>query len=138
MTDDVDVDVDDSEDQKPTSEERRFAQYDLANPEMWRMFEQFTFELINNGRTRHGVNGVLHRIRWETTVAARDGTPFKVNNNWAPYYARKFHAMYPQYEGFFSMRRSRADEEDFDALVETQEAEATEEQPAPANKESAP
>lgn len=98
------------------TEERRFAAFDMANPGMWELFEKFTFELIANGKTRYGVGGVIHRIRWETDMATRDGTPFKVNSNWAPYYSRKFHAKYPQYDGFFSMRQSRADEEDFGAL----------------------
>ena len=32
-----------------------------------------------------------------------DGTTqFKINNNYAPYYSRRFMKMYPQHDGFFA------------------------------------
>lgn len=89
----------------------RFDQFDNDNPKVWELFQRFTFELINKGRKRYSSDGVLHRIRWETALTTDDQT-YKLNNNWSPYYARKFHKTYPQHAGFFATRPSRADVEE--------------------------
>ncbi len=88
----------------------KFVQFDNDNPKVWEMFVRFTFELINKGRNRHSARDVIHRIRWETALRT-DDQAFKVNDHWSPCYARKFHAAYPQYKGFFALRPSRADQE---------------------------
>jgi hypothetical protein len=90
--------------------EARFAEFDAANPDVWRLFERFTLELIRRGFEHYSSDAVLHRVRWETAVSAKDGT-FKIDNNWTPYFARKFHSHYPQYAGFFRTRLSKFDAE---------------------------
>jgi hypothetical protein len=88
----------------------RFAAVDAANPQMWALFERFTFEMIRRGFRHYSARAVIHRVRWETAVPLVDGTSeFKINNNWSPFYARKFHQLYPQHDGFFRNRISRAD-----------------------------
>lgn len=89
---------------------KKFYQFDKDNPKVWELFVRFTFELIAKGRQRYSARGVFHRIRWETALTTSDQL-YKLNNNWSPCYARKFHTIYPEYEGFFSLRISRADEE---------------------------
>lgn len=89
--------------------DRRFAEYDAENPDIWRLFVRFAFEAIRAGHQHYSADAVLHRVRWETSVAARGGD-FKCNNNWTAYYARKFHRLYPQHKGFFRLRASKADE----------------------------
>jgi hypothetical protein len=86
----------------------RFAAMDAENPEVWRLFEQFTFYMIHRGFKHYGSDAVLNRVRWETASALDDGTAFKINNNWSAYYARKFHRMHPEHEGFFRCRVLRA------------------------------
>lgn len=88
----------------------RFDQFDKDNPRVWELFQRFTFELISKGKNRYSSDGVLHRIRWETALTTNDPV-YKLNNNWSPYYARKFHKVYPQHDGFFALRVSRADQE---------------------------
>lgn len=91
-----------------STEERRFAEYDLAHPETWQWFVAFAREKIAEGYSHFSADAVLHRVRWET--AASDWTDeYKCNNNYSAYYARKFHAHYPEHDGFFRLRRSRAD-----------------------------
>jgi hypothetical protein len=88
----------------------RFAEVDAANPEIWRLFVHFTFEMVRRGFRRYSSDAVLHRVRWETASALDDDTSFKICNNWTPFYARKFHKVYPHLEGFFITRASIADE----------------------------
>ena len=95
----------------PPDKERKFAEFDAANPEIWRKFEFFTFELINAGRRQHSARDVIHRIRWDTALRADDGSGFGVNDHWSPYYARKFHRLHPQYGRFFETRRAKADQD---------------------------
>jgi hypothetical protein len=87
----------------------RFAEIDAANPEVWRLFERFTFELIRRGFGHYSADAVLHRVRWETASALEDGCTFKINNNWSAFYARKFHDRHPKHDGFFRLRASMAD-----------------------------
>jgi hypothetical protein len=77
--------------------------YDAENPEIWEMFEFFTFQLITKGYKRIGSKMVVERIRWETMV--RGTGSFKVNNNMTPYYARKFERSHPEYSGLFEKRQ---------------------------------
>lgn len=88
----------------------QFVQYDTANPQIWRLFVAFAFDRIGRGFKHYGARDILHRIRWDTEISEDVGSGFKVNNIWSPYYARKFHAMFPQHDGFFRLRTCGADE----------------------------
>jgi len=90
--------------------EASFAAFDAAHPEVWAMFERFTFEAIRRGYSHHSADAVMHRVRWETSANA-NGKPFKVNNNHVAFYARSFHRKHPLHAGFFRTRKSKADAE---------------------------
>lgn len=92
-----------------------FRRFDRANPEIWRLFKRFTFDKIRDGFRHYGARDVIHRIRWETAVVEKSDSGLKINNDWSPYYARKFHETFPHYDGFFRLRGSRADN-DYDDL----------------------
>lgn len=85
-----------------------FEKFDEANPFVWELFVKFTMELIRAGRTRYSADSILHRIRWETAVKTTDET-FKINNNFSAFYARKFMSVFTMYDGFFELRKSKAD-----------------------------
>lgn len=76
--------------------------YDRENPQIWQYFKQFSLQMLNRGYKRIGSKMIFERIRWETMITG-DGT-FKVNNNYTPYYARKFERLFPEYEGVFAKR----------------------------------
>jgi hypothetical protein len=88
--------------------DRRFAEFDALNPMVWTLFQRFTNELIAAGFSHYSADAVLHRVRWETAVGMQH-QGFKLNNNFTPYYARKYHQKYPNHAGFFRLRRSLAD-----------------------------
>mgnify|MGYP003154231220 CR=1 FL=1 len=96
--------------------ERAFELYDAQNPEIWELFIRFTGQAMSRGYKHYSVNGIFERIRWHTSVEAlpASGDPrvedrdLKINNNYRPYYARKFHEQFPQHDGFFRTRVLRA------------------------------
>tara|TARA_Y100000310_G_scaffold283472_1_gene305459 strand:+ start:407 stop:811 length:405 start_codon:yes stop_codon:yes gene_type:complete len=86
----------------------RFSEYDSNNPHVWELFKRFTREAHHAGHDRFSAQSVIERIRWETSVETRGGE-FKINNNFAAFYARKYHELFPQLDGFFQTRSSQAD-----------------------------
>lgn len=92
-------------------------EFDRNNPEVRRLFDRFTFEVIRAGRAHGSVAMVFERIRWESAVATRgagttpDGEPLKLNNNYKPWYSRSFMERHPQHEGFFRTREAAVDKE---------------------------
>jgi hypothetical protein len=87
----------------------RFAAMDAENPEVWRLFEAFTFHMIGRGFRHYSADAVLHRVRWETAMSVDDGSGYKISNVWSAWYARKFHRTHPEHFGFFRNRQSQAD-----------------------------
>ena len=96
--------------------ERKFEVYDAENPHIWAAFVRFTYQAINRGYSNFSAKAVVERIRWHTKIETIPvvGEPLiedrdlKLNNNYPAYYARKFHAAYPQHDGFFRTRELRA------------------------------
>jgi len=78
------------------------------NPHVWDLFQKFTFQAINAGRSRYSVNAIFERIRWHTDIETQ-GDPFKISNNHRAYYARYFHVMYPKHDGFFRTSELRSE-----------------------------
>lgn len=87
--------------------ETEFDKYHRENPAIFQMFSRFAFEAIGKGRKHIGANAIIERMRWETMIEGNDD--FKVNNNYAPFYARLFMRVNPEHSGIFEIRKSRAD-----------------------------
>ena len=83
-----------------------FQHYDLDHPEVWMQFRAMTFDLINKGMKHYGAKAIFETIRFHRIVRY-DDQEFKLNNNFTAYYARKFMGWYPQYDGFFELRRAK-------------------------------
>jgi len=79
----------------------KFKKYHNENPHIYDAFEKFS--LIAASRRKHfaGIT-VINRIRWDTMMSGNDD--FKVNNNYAAYYARLFEKNHPKHNGFFRKR----------------------------------
>ena len=52
--------------------EVRFNQFHKDNPEVWRLWCQFTNEAISRGLRRVGSGLIIERIRWETSLRMED------------------------------------------------------------------
>lgn len=85
-----------------------FESYHEENPEIYNLFERFTLEAIASGRKYFGSKAIIERLRWHSLVEAKLDI-FKINNNYAPFYARMFEQINPQHKGFFRKRRAVAD-----------------------------
>lgn len=85
-----------------------FDTYHRNNPQVWILFKKFTLQVIGAGYKHYGAAAIFQRIRWHINVETK-ADPFKVNNNFVPYYSRMFMVAYPEYNGFFRRRESHAD-----------------------------
>jgi len=85
--------------------DRRFAEFDAAHPEMWRLYVGFAFDLKAR-KDRGSSEQIIQRIRWECDVNPEHDGGFKVSNIWRKRYAKKMVAEYPQFDGFFQFRES--------------------------------
>lgn len=91
--------------------QEKFDQYDRENPEFYELFKTFTLQMIRAGRAHYSARTIIHQIRWHTDLHAKSDDGFKINNDYSPFYARKFERQFPQHEGFFTKRHSVADRE---------------------------
>jgi len=83
---------------------RDFEQFDMNNPEVWELFRKYVVMIIKKDFTHYGASAVFERIRWHVQIETT-GKEFKLNNNYCAHYARKFEDRYPDYAGFFRVRR---------------------------------
>jgi hypothetical protein len=91
--------------------EEQAADFHKRNPEVWTLFCRFTFEAIKRGFRSYSGQAIFERIRWETDTADDEGrSTFKINNNHMPFYSRWFMMIYPEYDGFFRVRRLTSDD----------------------------
>jgi hypothetical protein len=67
------------------------------------MFKKFALEAAKY-RDHFSAQAVIERIRWDTEVR-ENGGKFKISHNWRAFYANKFETEYPQYKGFFRLKK---------------------------------
>ncbi len=75
-------------------------EFHKENPHVYELFEKFTFQAIDVGFNNYSANAVFERIRWHTDIETK-GNGFKLSNNHRAYYARYFHTINPDHDGFF-------------------------------------
>lgn len=88
---------------------KRWWRWHQQNPDVYKMFERFTFEAINAGHSRLSAWLIVNRIRWETTVVTQ-GEDFRISNDFIAWYARLFMHLHPQFSGFFQTKRMKGEE----------------------------
>lgn len=85
----------------------KFCDYHEKNPQIWEAFKRITLETIRKGFKHYSAKGIFELIRWHTSIGGTGD--YKLQNNYTPYYARKFEDEFPQYKGFFRKRESKFD-----------------------------
>lgn len=85
----------------------KFEEFDEANPHVYKLVVRYALEVLASGKKRIGINTIFERIRWYTDIETNSFDSFKINQNFTPYYARKFMRDYPQYQGLFQTRKLR-------------------------------
>lgn len=93
--------------EEDTRQWKRFRDYDEKNPHIWEAFEKITDLAVERGYWHIGASFIGNIIRWERPEVA-EGDLFKVNNDFFPYYARKYMKKHPKQRKLFEVRRLRA------------------------------
>ncbi len=89
------------------------------HPKVKGLFALFTREIIARGFRHYSASAIFERIRWETDQADVSGkSMFKLNNNYSPWFARKFMKENPQFDGFFRTRERTSSQQKARALPE--------------------
>ena len=94
---------------------QEFAEFHTENPEVWRLFQDFTKQVVCSGHRKYAVASIVERIRWHTTVDT-SGVDFKINNNFRAYYARLFRLKHPELD-LFRNRVSAADDPEEEEIL---------------------
>jgi hypothetical protein len=69
----------------------QFEEFHAENPQVYRLFCYFTKQVINAGHNKYSAEAIFNQIRWYTTIETR-GDEYKINNDYKPYYSRKYMA----------------------------------------------
>jgi hypothetical protein len=87
----------------------RFQEFHNRNPQVYTALEDMTREMVNRGRKRIGINMLFEVLRWNYYLKTDDpNSAFKINNNYAPYYARLIIEKNPTWEDVFELRTIRS------------------------------
>lgn len=80
-----------------------FQQYHQANPHLYELYKAIAMQLIQQNRRVIGSAHIFQKMRYEYQFKT-DGSPFKIDNNFAPMYARKFVLEHPQFGHLFKFK----------------------------------
>ncbi len=84
---------------------RAWWEYHKESPEVYELVEQYTFQVIGRGYRNYSINSIFERIRWHADIETT-GESFKLSNNHRAYYARYFHHLHPELNGFFRTKQT--------------------------------
>ena len=100
------LDFDYSERLRPAE---KFEQFHYLNPQVATALEEMASELIARGRKRVGIKMLMEVLRWNFQMETNDpNSDFKINNNYAPYYARLLIERNPNWANVFELRQIRS------------------------------
>ena len=85
---------------------RRFETFHRANPHVFRKFKELAFAIKATGRLRYAARTITEKIRWDHDINTV-GEVFKLNDNFIAFYVRLLIHRYPEFDGFFELRRVR-------------------------------
>lgn len=83
--------------------EQKFRQFHAANPRVYETLVRLSREALARGRRKIGIKMLIEVVRWEIWLTTSD-EDFKINNNYAPRYARLMMEKEPDLAGVFNLR----------------------------------
>lgn len=87
----------------------KFEEFHRLNPQVFVALESMTREMVNRGRGKIGIKMLFEVLRWNYYMNTSDpNSDFKINNNYAPYYARLILERHPEWDGIFELRTIRS------------------------------
>jgi hypothetical protein len=89
----------------PMTSADKFEEFHRLNPQVYKVLESMTAEMVNRGRRKIGMKMLIEVLRWNYYMETDDpNSEFKVNNNYVPYYARLILECHPEWDGIFELR----------------------------------
>jgi len=88
--------------------EAKWAVFHNDNPQVAHLLTHFAKQVAKRGFKKYSMYSLFNRVRWHVEVET-NGDKFKLNNNFAPYYARHLMATEPSLKGFFHTRTVNGD-----------------------------
>ena len=89
----------------PMTSADKFEEFHRLNPQVYKVLESMTAEMVNRGRRKIGIKMLIEVLRWNYYMGTDDpNSEFKVNNNYVPYYARLILECHPEWDGIFELR----------------------------------
>ena len=83
--------------------------FDRQNPDFYKILNRLVADAKKAGINKYGIKGLFEVMRWHYQIEKRNGD-FKVNNNYAPYFARKLMAQFDGLDGFFDIRETKVND----------------------------
>lgn len=81
-----------------------FQQYDQKNKHVYELYKAIALELAHQGRRCIGSKQIFEIMRYDYQFLS-NGDQYKVNNNYAAMYARKFVLEHPQFGNLFRFKQ---------------------------------
>jgi len=82
---------------------KKFEEFHRENPWVYESMVRLARQAKAAGKTKIGLRLLLEVCRWERILSTTD-EDFKINNNYAPYYARLIMSQCPDLKGMFNVR----------------------------------
>ena len=95
----------------PGDADPKFWQFHADNPEVYEELRGLAIQLHRAGRMQYGIMALLNVVRWQRALQTTD-PEYKINNNFAPFYARLLMARESDLRGFFELRHAKADDDE--------------------------
>ena len=83
--------------------EERFNSFHRANPQVYEALKQLSLEMAGKGRKTFGMKALFEFLRFSYALQTA-GDSYKINNSYAPFYARLLMRNEAQLAGFFNLR----------------------------------
>lgn len=78
------------------------------HPEVWAAFVELALRMAATGRKRYSAATIWQVLRWHRDLKT-GAKPYRLNNNYHPYFARRFMLEHPEHGELFELRRVRGD-----------------------------
>ena len=89
----------------------KFEAFHHANPRVYSELVEMARGLRARGIRHYGIAALYEVLRYNSTLRTGDeGSPYKLSNDYRAFYAREIMRRCPDLEGFFTTKRSVADE----------------------------
>lgn len=89
--------------------QEKFERYHLDNPHVYENLKALALQVKRAGHDTYSIDSITERVRWHYAFDVKTSDPFKLSNNYRPYYARLLMKQEPELVGFFRIHRCAAD-----------------------------